>query len=276
VASELVGQYTEGLPGAGDHPTVVDHVGAGGPRRMNPESTLGDEGVTEGDRLRVGFERRAAAVNPLDRRDALFRVRNQLLEYTDEHPGFVLVPNSPALPTEYDIAFPQRSFGPPEVAGEEPPDISAHQVSIILLPDFPIEAPRVRWLTGIFHPNVYPTYESELLRERPHARGLVCLGTLAESYQPSLDFGELLATLADIAGYRNYSVFAQADDAVDPLAGPLVRGDYYDRQAAMWAASPAGQERIIKIGGTPMFRAPSYGPVRFGFEIEPDVIEPDA
>jgi hypothetical protein len=135
----------------------------------------------------------------------------------------------------------------------------------------------VRWLTGIFHPNVYPTYESELLRERPHARGLVCLGTLAESYQPSLDFGDLLATLADIAGYRNYSVFALSDDVVDAASGqPMLRGDYYDRQAAMWAISSAGQERIIKIGGTPAFRAPSYGPVRFGFEIEPDVIEPDA
>ena len=192
VASELVGQYTEGLPGADDHPTVVDHVGAGGPRRMNPESTLGDEGVTEGDRLRVGFERRAAAVNPLDRRDALFRVRNQLLEYTDEHPGFVLAPNSPALPTEYDVAFPQPSFGPPEILGWEPVDISAHQLSIVLPPDFPIVAPRVRWLTDVFHPNVYPTYESEPLRERPYARGLVCLGTLAESYQPSLDFSDLL------------------------------------------------------------------------------------
>lgn len=59
VADELVGQHTEGMPGAGGQPTVVDHVGAGGPRRMNPDSTLGDEGVTEGDRLRVAFEPRA-------------------------------------------------------------------------------------------------------------------------------------------------------------------------------------------------------------------------
>jgi hypothetical protein len=277
VASELVGQYTEGLPGAGDHPTVVDHVGAGGPRRMNPDSTLGDESVTEGDRLRVGFERRAAAVNPLDRRDALFRVRNQLLTYTEEHPGFVLVPNSPALPTEYDIAFPQQSFGPPEVLGEEPTDIAAHELSIVLPPDFPIVAPRVRWLTDIYHPNVYPTYESDPLRERPYARGLVCLGTLSESYQPSLDFGELLATLTDIAGYRNYSVFVPGGDAVDAVTGqPLLRGDYYDREAALWAISAAGQERIIKIGGTPSFRAPSDRPVRPGFEIEPDVIGYDA
>jgi ubiquitin-protein ligase len=277
VASELVEQYTEGPPGADDQPTVVDLVGAGGARRMNPENTLGDEGVSEGDRLRVGFERRAAAVNPLDRREALFRVRNQLSEYQDTHAGFVVLPNSSALPTEYDIEFSQPSFGPPQNAGDEPPDISAHQLSIVLPPDFPIVAPRVRWLTGIFHPNVYPTYESEQLRERPYARGLVCLGTLEESYQPSLDFGELLATLVDIAGYRNYSVAVPADGAVDNVTGePLLRGDFYDGDAAQWALSEHGQERIRKIGGAPVFRVLTGRPARYGFEIEPDVIELDA
>lgn len=274
VAQELVDQYTEGLPG-GDQPTVVDHVGAGGPRRMNPESTLGDEGVTEGDRLRVGFQRRAAAVNPLDRRDALFRVRNQLAAYAAAHPGFLVVPNSAALPTEYDIEFTQPGFGPPEVAGEEPPDISVHQLSIVLPPDFPIVAPRVRWLSDVFHPNVYPTYESEPLRERPYARGLVCLGTLAESYQPSMDFGELCATLEDIAGYRNYSVFVPAGEAVDDVTGqPLLRGDYYDRTAALWTISPRGQERILKIGGVPVLRVLTDRVTGYGFEIEADVDEP--
>ena len=56
VASELVEQYAEGLPG-GDQATVVEHVGPDGNRRMNPDNTIGDEGVTEGSRLRVGFGR---------------------------------------------------------------------------------------------------------------------------------------------------------------------------------------------------------------------------
>src|SRR5262249_36277039 len=52
VADELVGT---------DQPTVVEHVNPeGGARRMNPDTTLAEEGVGEGDRLRVGFERRAA------------------------------------------------------------------------------------------------------------------------------------------------------------------------------------------------------------------------
>ena len=276
VASELQGQYTKGMPG-GDQPTVVEDVSANGSRRMNPDNTLAQEGITEGSRLRVGFERRAAAVNPLLRRDALFRVRNQLLEYAETHPGFVLRPNSPALPTEYDIEFDRPSFGPPANPGEDQPtEISAHQVSIVLGPEFPITAPQVRWLTDIFHPNVFPTYESELLWEKPYMRGLVCLGTLAESYQPSLDFGDLCATLEDIAGYQNYSVFVPADAVDDATGQQLLRGDYYDRRAAEWAVSARGQEQIRKIGGAPAFKALAGPPARLGFEIDidTDVSEP--
>jgi hypothetical protein len=235
---------------------------------MNPDSTLAEEGITEGARLRVAFERRAASVNPLDRRGALFRVRNQLLEYAERNAGFVLVANSPALPTEYDIEFTQQGFGPREGAGRPPSDISVHQLSIVLLPDFPIVAPRVRWLSDVFHPNVFPTYESDKLRDKPYMRGVVCLGTLAESYQPSLDFGELCATLVDIAGYRNYSV---AVPGVDPATGrPVLQGDYYDEDAARWAWSREGQDRITGIGGAPKFRAFTGRPALLGIEIDPD------
>jgi ubiquitin-protein ligase len=272
VATELVGQYTGKLPGVEAQPTVIDHVGSSGSRRVNPDNTLGNEGITEEGRLRVGFERLAAAVNPLDRRDAIFRVRNQLDEYADTHPGCIAAANSPALPTEYDIEFIEASFGPPESPDGEPTDISVHQISIVLPPDFPVVAPRVRWLSDVFHPNVYPTYESERLRERPYARGLVCLGTLAESYQPSLDFGELCATLADIAGYRNYSIFALADDTVEAATGrPLLRGDYYDEDAAHWAISPRGQERILARGGVPALRTMVSRGSNYRFEIEPDI-----
>jgi Effector-associated domain 1 len=271
VAAEMLEHYPEEMPGR-DAPTVVDLVGPDGAgRRTNPDNTLHEEGVTEGSRLRVGMQRRAAAVNPLDRRDALFGVRNQMQEYVDAHVGFQVWPNSPALPTEYDIAFTRASFGPPAIEGDEPPDIDVHELRIVLGPDFPITAPRVVWLTEIYHPNVFPMYECEELRQREYMRGLVCLGTLAESYQPSLHFGELCATLEDIAGYRNYSVFVPSDDVVDPLTGqPTLRGDYYDKRAAEWAIRPEGQERIRKIGGAPVLRVLSAKPARYGFEIEPD------
>ena len=44
----------------GDRPVVVDVVSGGGqPRRVDPERTLDDADIRDGDRLRVGFERRA-------------------------------------------------------------------------------------------------------------------------------------------------------------------------------------------------------------------------
>lgn len=275
VASELFDHYPETLPGA-DQPTVVDQVAPDGSgRRMNPDNSLHEEGVTEDSTLRVGFQRQAAAVNPLDRREALFGVRNQMQAYVDTHPGFLVTPNSPALPTEYYIEFTQPSFGPPDTPGfppgDQPPDIHGHELSIVLTPDFPITAPRVRWVSDVFHPNVFPTYECDALRQRPYMHGLVCLGTLDELYQPSLDFAELCDTLRDIAGYRNYSVFVVSGDAVDERTGlPLPRGDYYDRDAAMWACSAEGQERIEKIGGVPLLRLASAQPARYGFDIELD------
>jgi hypothetical protein len=271
VATELVDRYPAKLPGRGQ-PTVVDHVGPDGTgRRVNPDSTLHQEQVREGSRLRVGFQRRAAVVNPLDRRDALFGVRNQLQQYVDTDPAFRVWSNSPALPTEYDIEFTQPGFGPPASRGEQPPVIDVHKLSIVLGPDFPITAPAVRWLTEVFHPNVFPTYDCDMLREREYMRGLVCLGTLAEEYQPSLNFGELCATLRDIAGYRNYSVFVPAGDEVDPRTGqPVLRGDYYDLAAAQWAISAEGQERIRVIGGAAVLRLGAASPARYGFEIEPD------
>lgn len=267
---ELIEQYPEGLPGS-QNPMVIDRVNADGSgERVNPDETVHHEGIREGTRIRVGFQRNAAAVNPLDRRDALFGVRNQIQEYAEARPGFNVSTNSLALPTEYEIEFTEPSFGPPSRPGEPPSDIRVHEVKIVLGPEFPITAPLVLWLTEIFHPNVFPTYECDALRQQRFRRGHVCLGTLAESYQPSLHFGDLCATLRDIAGYRNYSVFALSDDP-DPETGqPTLHGDFYDMDAAWWTISAEGQARIRDIGGAPVLRVLSDRPARYGFEIELD------
>jgi ubiquitin-protein ligase len=235
---------------------------------MNPDNTLHEEGINENDQVRVGFQQ-TAAVNPLDRRDALYRVQNQLQEYVNGHPDFRVAANS-TLPTEYDIVFVQAGFGPPREPGGQPTDITEHELSIVLGPEFPITAPRVRWLSEVFHPNVFPTYDCEELRRREIMRGLVCLGTLAESYQPSMDFGELCATLRDIAAYRNYSVVVPAEGDEDPRTGEtMLRGDFYDRDAALWAMSFEGQRRILTAGGTPILRKPlPRGRLRYGYDIE--------
>lgn len=69
IATEMASRYRDGTPGDGtpgdDQAAVVDHVGGGGAgRRLDPDSTLHEEGVSEGSRLRVGF-RRQAAVHPV-------------------------------------------------------------------------------------------------------------------------------------------------------------------------------------------------------------------
>lgn len=200
---------------------VIDKIdAAGGSERLDPRQTLHDAGVRPGDTLRVSPERTAGAINPLLRDEALARVRNAVLVYSENHPGFAVEANSLVAPTEYLFRFEARSFGPPISEGAIPTCVDRHEVYVRLLPDFPIKAPEAWWQTEIFHPNV-------------DARsGKVCLGALDEHWRPAMDFGELCQMLVDMAAYRNYTV-----------------SEGYNRQAAEWAVSPAGQIAIERIGG---------------------------
>lgn len=262
VAAEVVDEYSPELPEA-SRPAVVDHVGPDGQgRRLDPNSTLDQSGVRDGDRMRVGFQARAAAVNPLDRQDALYRVRNQIRDFgdsRDDAAAFVVRANSTLLPTEYELEFTQPSFGPPPSAELPPVDIDRHVVLIQLGSDFPMSPPMVFWLTQIFHPNVFPTYECETSRGRESQMGLVCLGALGESYLPSLHFGSLCQMLIDIAAFRNYSLY-KSDGTVDTTGAARMQVDFFDRYAAEWVRSPEGQRRISTIKGSPIGEVPRPRP----------------
>jgi len=253
LAAEVVDQYGSDFPDA-SRPTVVDRVAEDGQgHRLDPNATLDDAQVRDGDRMRVGFQARAAAVNPLDRQDALYRVRNQIVDFSrtrDQETAFVARANSTLLPTEYELEFTQASFGPPASPGAAPGDIGRHTVLIQLGSDFPETPPGVYWLTQIFHPNVFPTYESEVSRGQETQMGLVCLGALQESYLPSLHFGSLCQMLMDIAGFRNYSLYV-TDGTLDSTGSLRRRVDFYDPDAARWAGSAEGQRRIRAIKGSP-------------------------
>ncbi|TQS46762.1 hypothetical protein FL583_00325 [Cryptosporangium phraense] len=285
-AQQTVGDVSAQVMGA-EYPTsdptrnvVVEHLKPDGTdRRLNSQDTLDDAGVRDGDRVRLGVEATAGSINPLDRQDALFRARNQLMAFADSRPDVSVRANSTELPTEYEIDFVARSFapGPPSSgAPDEPGDpveTSKHQVRIQLPPEFPIQPPLVFWVTPIFHPNVYPNYDGPLARKRPFMRGKVCLGALDELYQPSLDFSELAQVLVDIAGFRNYGLF-EVGGAVDEE--PTVRGNYYDRRAAEWVWD--NQDRIAGIGGTVFFRPRSVGGTYrnvIEFLPDPDDSDPD-
>ncbi|MFF5290778.1 effector-associated domain EAD1-containing protein [Paractinoplanes globisporus] len=249
VAQGVVDQYGGGFTDRA-RPTVVDHVEQGGKgRRLDPEQTLHDAGVGEGSLLRVGFQATAGAVNPLDRQDALSRARNEILEAAAGRPDLVVSAAPPTLPTEYEIEFEQESFGPPDADGGDPRPVFEHVVQIRLRPDFPEVAPVAYWLTPIFHPNVYPNYDSEQARDRPYQRGLVCLGELAEAYVPGLHFGKLVETLIAMAAFRNYAVFEPTGE-VGPDGRTELRGNFYDSLAARWVLT--NQDRIVRMGGRPI------------------------
>jgi ubiquitin-protein ligase len=245
LAASVVEQYPEQFT-EGPRPTVVDHVGTNGQgQRLDPDESLHDAGIQDGDSMRVGFEATAGSVNPIDHQNALDRVRNEIKAFADGHPEVYVEANSPLLPTYYTLHFEQDSFGPPAAPGGQPVEISRHEVSIELGPDFPETPPACFWQTSIFHPNVYPNYDSDAARDRPALNGYVCLGDLAESWRPNMDFGELCQLLIDLAGYRNYDLFEVSEQL--PGGTPKFKANFFDVQAALWALQH--QEAIEAIGG---------------------------
>lgn len=274
IAEEVVDHYP-GFPGA-ERPTVVDQVSADGQgRRLGPDDTLDDAGIQDGDELRVAFQATAGSVNPQMREDALYRVRNEIRAYADAHPGFTAQADSALLPMRYRLSFAARSWAPPAQPGGEPEPTARHVVEIRLLTDFPHVPPLVVWQTPIFHPNVAPMYDTAELRVQAQGKGVVCLGVLAESYQPSLAFGDLCQMLVDLAGYRNYGLVERRTAAG---GGVEIATNVYDPEALSWLK--ANPERIVEIGGLhpeDVIRAqagvPADGGRRRTF---PNVVEVDA
>ncbi len=244
VAAEVVDQYPSGFADA-SRPTVVDHVrGDGERRRLGSEETLHQAGIQDGDNLQVGFQATAGAVNPMDRQDALFRVRNEMEAYAAAHPGFTVTADSALLPMRYQVSFTALSWAPAAVPGDDPEMVTRHLVEIALGPEFPLTAPMVTWRSPIFHPNVAPMYETAQRRMNKEHQGRVCLGLLAESYQPSLSFGDLCQTLTDLASYRNYGL---VERRVGADGKEEVVPNVYDAAAKAWVEDHP--ELIVQIGG---------------------------
>ncbi|MEV0567783.1 hypothetical protein [Dactylosporangium sp. NPDC050588] len=243
VATEIVDQYS--LGGDVDPPTVIDVVGPGGDViRASSGETLHEAGVRDGDSIRVGFEGRAGAVHPEIRIHALQQARRQVTEFAEATPGMrVHVRAGAEPPIEYDLEFERPSFGPPGRDTGEPTLISRHIVRLLLGSDFPEVPPTAFWLTPFFHPNVFPTYDCPETARTPGARGLVCLGAPADEWNPGTRLHEICQTIVDIAGYRNYDVAERID------AGGMPRGNFFDEDAAAWAAVHG--DEIARRGGRP-------------------------
>jgi hypothetical protein len=243
-------------------PITVDHVTQKGEvQRVDGDSTMHDAGVQDGDTLRFGHQTNAGSVHPDQHRAALARARNQLRAFARSHPGFHVRANASQFPTEYELRFRQPSLGPGPWEGADPVPIEDHVVLVVLGPEFPRQAPTLWWETPIFHPNVAPNYGDG--QRRPQLAGKVCLGLLADEWQPGRDFGELCQMVIDMAAFRSYGIFRETHD---PAGRPVFAGDFYDERAAAWVWH--NQEHIRAMGG----QVKMAGPRR---RVEyPNVIEP--
>jgi hypothetical protein len=231
--------------------TVVDRIDDDGTRvRVDPDQTVDDAGLTEDSQLRVGTEARAGAVHPQVREDALHRVRRQIVAYAEGHRAMTVRANSANLPTDYEIEFTEPGFGPPPCPGADPVEIDRHRVLIQITPDFPETHPVVFWQSEIFHPNIWPNYDSDPAREQPYARGSVCLGQLQDAWYPAMDFATVCQLIVDIAGYRNYEVF----ELVTSDDGRIrIKVNYFDKAAASWAWKH--RETIAARNDTPAYES---------------------
>lgn len=254
IAAEVVGTQYPGSDPQSVRPTVINHVHQDGQQeRANPDQSLDEAGVQDGDQMSVAFEGRAGSVNPADWEDALARVRGQITGYARDH-GIRVEANSLSLPTRYTLTFTQPSLGPPPTKGGEPTRIEVHAVRIELPQGFPVTAPEVWWVTPFFHPNVFPNYDCELtLDHLDRRRGKVCLGQLTDSWFPAKDLAEVCRVIIDIAAFRNYDLFGL--DAADPSVAP--HGNFFDPEAAFWVFSH--QDEIARMEGAPVVPVPREG-----------------
>ena len=248
LAADTLAEYPD--HGA-DRSAVTDLVQPNGQGvRLSPDVTLHDAGIRDGDQLRVAAGGNAGAINPLYHAEALVRAGNQIRAFVDTHPGVTLLANAPELATTYELEFKEPSLGPPPEPDLDPVDIEDHVVQLEFGPDFPQAPPTVFWLTPIFHPNIYPNYDSELARKSPPRQGLVCLGDLTDAYQPGLDLGQLCQTLLDVAAFRNYGLVQLTGQVVlaeDGQYRDVLKSDFFDLTAAIWVATH--QDRIAAMGG---------------------------
>ncbi|MEU1626680.1 effector-associated domain EAD1-containing protein [Streptomyces sp. NPDC020096] len=228
---------------------VVDYRDDNGEsHRLDPEVPLYSQNVRDGGQLEVSAES-TAGVDARLRLEAIARARDDVKDFAADHDEFTLVRlDDDRLPLQFDVELRVPGFAPPEDLEAwplEPKTIDLHEVVIRLPAEFPIVAPKVLWVSEVFHPNIG---RSEL------TKGVVCLGPLMTDYTPDLSLYALCQMLIDMAQYRNYEIlphdYSMALDWESLVTDMLERGGYLDQEAAAWTFSWEGQERIREIGGT--------------------------
>lgn len=224
------GWPTRDIHGRGQRAVVelVDPENPDRTKRLRGEQTVGGAGLYNGAILRIFPESIAGRMDERERIPALVADHQDMQELVEWNPRIRFEANLDYAPTRYEVTFNYTSFRAISDDGHTPITSDEHHVEIILGADYPRHAPRVRWMTPIFHPNIHPD------------NGEVCMGALQDRYLPGMGLGRLVIMLAEMVQYRNF----------DPT-------DCYNVQAGKWAADPEHWEYIKQIGGSP-FQGPVY------------------
>jgi ubiquitin-protein ligase len=204
---------------------LVDPANPGNTKRLNADEdvcvALGD-----GDTVRIFPEAIAGGVDQRAHQIALVSDHNELEALCERNSRISFKANRSYAPNVYTVTFRYLSFVELPPGQQQPRTADTHNVEITLGAAYPREAPFVRWLTPIFHPNI------------DRESGAVCLGVLRERYLPGLGLARLVRMLAEMVQWRNF-------DAFHP----------FNPVAAEWAANVKNWERIGAIGGHP-FQGP--------------------
>jgi len=201
-------------------------------KRLRGDQTIDGAGLFNGAILRIFPESIAGAVDERERIRTLVADHQDMLELVAWNPHIKFEANTNHAPTLYKITFNYSGFQALSEDGYTPLITTDHHLEITLGAEYPRQAPIVRWLTPIFHPNIRPE------------DGAVCLGVLMDRYLPGLGLARLVTMLAEMVQWRNF-------DMMSPL----------NRRAADWAKDPDHWEHIYQIGGSPL-----QGPVEELFE----------
>ncbi len=194
-------------------------------KRLRSEQTLESADVPNNATLRI-FPEAIAGVDARVRRATLAADLRDIKILCKENDKIEYEAKPSSLPTNYTFEFHYESFSKQPIADAAPAISKKHIVIIDLPADYPLEAPRVRWETPIFHPNI------------SKKDGAVCLGQLRERYLPRLGLGRIVSMLIEMLQWRNY----------DPYHS-------FNIDAVKWSQKPANWKYIKKIGGSP-FQVP--------------------
>ena len=122
--------------------------------------------------------------------------------------------------------------GPPDTPYEN----RAFELKIELPDDFPMDSPKVSFVTKIFHPNVWC---------RPDERyGKICLDVIDDKWSPAFSLQKVLLCVQQLLGDPN------ADAAIDPFVAEMCKSDpaKFKSMATEWSrkyAVPAAPLRSL-------------------------------